>query len=115
MNANLDRQKRRIALVILSGPVAWSLYFLIGYLYVEAACQLGTLSTAAVGILLGLMLLFLLPIAWGGWQGWRLAQQPGEDQADPSVLGRMAVLSALLFGLVTLITGTAVLVLPLCA
>lgn len=113
----------------LAGPVVWSLYFLIGYGYIEVACRTPVsglprwLYAISVPVVIGLTLLSTLAIVYAGWLAYRhwqmvKADRPPSTAYDPDERNRFLALlgiqSCLLFGLLTAMTGTAALVLDVC-
>lgn len=109
---------------LLVGPIAYSIFFVAGYLLVEAACRTGILLRQVVGIPLALLLvvglgvLVLALIAYGGIRAYR-AWSPRRDQ-DLLAEGRdefmalAALILTALFGLATVLTALSVLVLEPC-
>lgn len=110
---------------LLTGPVVYALYFVVGYLIVEAACQTGALQTAVGGlslysvIVLALTLLAALVTLLMGlsnFQRWRRhAIHRGDDpeSAVPFMVFGSVLLSVLFTSLI-LLTGIPVLVLQSC-
>lgn len=114
---------------LISGPLAWIIYFLAGYLLIEAACKTTWLDNPIQGfdaistIVLILTAAGLLMAVVGGWlnfRHWRNVKRQTTD-AEPnrteSVRGYMAFsgwLLNLLFGFTVLITGVPALFLSPC-
>ena len=112
---------------LLVGPIGWSVFFVAGYLLVEASCQRGFLGVSLLGVRLilwlvaGLSLLTLALIGYGGWRAytsWRRLQGATPNlvtQEQDSFMALAAVILALLFGLSTITTALSVLVGDPCA
>jgi chromate transport protein ChrA len=91
----------------LTGPIVWTGYFMVVYLFVEAACEMVILSeTAVLPLTLVLTLLTGGIIAAAGYQAWR--------SNDESFANASSVFLNALFLLLTLAVGVTVLVLPPC-
>ena len=138
------REKIYLGVLLLSGPVIWSVYFLAGYSLVEASCsssflagEIGGLPTVSIVVtVLTLLALGLSAFAgWRAYQHWRSWKTPDEDLflGDPPFAAfegkpdetfdlresqAFMMLSALilsaLFSLTILITGIPVLLLDPC-
>lgn len=116
---------------VLAGPVIWSLYFIIGYGYVEVACKtpisglpVWIYSGAAV-IVIALTVISALPIVYAAWLSykvWRRLRNNNPPDAgtsyDPEGRNRFLALLGLqtsaLFTLLTVLTGTAPFFLEVC-
>ena len=48
--SEIKEKPRTLWLGLLTGPVVYALYFIVGYLLVEMACQTGALQTAIGGL-----------------------------------------------------------------
>lgn len=109
---------------LLVGPIAYSVFFVIGYLLVEAACRTGILLKQVAGIPLALLLvvalglLTLALIAYGGirayraWSTWRDQDLLAEGRDEFMALAALILVA--LFGLATVLTALSVLVLEPC-
>ncbi len=96
MSTSTPAQLRRLLFGALTGPVAWSVYFLAGYSLVEGACRLppltappGAAGLSAVSVVvLVLTLVTVLVTLYAGWLAyahWRWLE--GAPPADPRLLG----------------------------
>ena len=91
----------------LTGPIVWTVYFMVVYLLVEAACEMVVLGETAV-LPLTLLVTFITGaiIAAAVYQAWR--------SADESFANKSSVSLNILFLLLTLAVGVTVLVLKPC-
>lgn len=114
---------------LLSGPIIWSVQFLIVYLLVEIACQAGVLQTQVLGLELVSLLVIILTaaslasVAYGGLFSYRKFQQTGDGKvfdrenlsASPARFMALSGLALnLLFGLLILLMGIPAIVLAPC-
>lgn len=110
---------------LLTGPVVYALYFIVGYLLVEFACQTGFLQTSIGGVALYTVLVLLLTVvaalitALRGLSNLRLWRQrpPVTPDAPDSAVPFMlfgGVLLSLFFTTMILLTGIPFLVLHSC-
>jgi hypothetical protein len=106
---------------LLAGPIAWSIYFLVGYGLTEFVCKLGQLEfriwglAALSAIIMGLTLVALLVTLYAGFLAYRNWQRVKEDEPEevqPSppeensrFLALVGLLLSGLFSLVILLTG----------
>ncbi|HSO27201.1 MAG TPA: hypothetical protein VLS48_03975, partial [Anaerolineales bacterium] len=84
------REKGTLGILLLSGPVTWSIYFLLGYMLVEASCaspflggSIGGLRTVSAVIII-LTLLALGLTFYAGQHAYRRWQS--EKTADEDLL-----------------------------
>jgi hypothetical protein len=126
-----------MALGFLAGPSAWIIYFMAGYLLIEAACKSAAFGFALMGlsgvsaIIFGLTIVSLLIVCFAGWwtyHRWRAhrAERPNSESGGPfegsgwlaeGHIRFMTFVGLLLNGLfatVILITGLAVFFLQPC-
>ena len=115
----------------LAGPVTWAVYFLGGYLLVEAACGIGfwanyaflgltVLGVVVVGLTLFALILTLVA-AWAAYRDYRQIRE-WEDNASRQVPdeGRQpfvaftGLVMSLLFGALILLTGIPMFILRPC-
>lgn len=91
----------------LTGPIVWTVYFMVLYGLVEAACEVVVFSDTAV-LPLTLVLTFItgVVIAAAGYQAWRTE--------DESFANKSSISLNALFLLLTLAVGATVLVLQPC-
>lgn len=102
---------RALLFGLLSGPLAWTVYFVVGYMVAEAGCYVPVLRQSASG--LGLSRLSLLVIALAlpalavnlygvarTWQRWRAL---GGGPAEASEVTRFLSLSGLVLNLIFLL------------
>lgn len=123
-----DRAKRALVLSMLIGPLGWGVFFLVGYLIAEAACQTRILHNSVAGlnlvvvVVLGLALLALLVTGGGAiwnyrrwreraWNGIR-GDRKTEDLATFFALVSMAL--NVLFALAIVLTALGMLFLEPC-
>ncbi|MBX3013463.1 MAG: hypothetical protein KF832_18220 [Caldilineaceae bacterium] len=123
--SSIQAKPHHLWLGLLTGPVLYALYFIVGYLLVEAACQLGFLQETLGGIpfyslcVLALTLVVALITTLVGvasWRRWRQNAYPlgdDPDQAVPFLLFGSVLLSAL-FTLLMILTGISVLLIQAC-
>lgn len=110
---------------LLTGPIVYALYFIVGYLVVEMACQTGVLQTAVGGlslyavIVLVLTLFAALVTLLTGLSNFRRWRQHATDHAIDTdhaspfmVFG--SILLSILFTSLILLTGIPVLVIQSC-
>lgn len=120
-----SKEKQRILwLGLLVGPVVYALYFVIGYLLVEFACQTGTLQRTVGGLsfyavlVLALTLLAALITLLTGlsnihrWRRHALTHGKTESAVPFMIFG--GVLLSVFFTSLILLTGIPVLVLQSC-
>jgi hypothetical protein len=123
MAASTRAQRRSLAFAVLTGPIAWTVYFLAGYSLTEAACRLpllmgwvggAGLSAVSVGVLV-LTVAALLVILYAGWLAYGHWRRPAPAKSE---MERFMAVSGLLlnalFGLLTIATGLPALVLAPC-
>ena len=91
----------------LTGPIVWTVYFMVLYGLVEAACEMVVFKDTAV-LPLALVFTFItgVIIAAAGYQSWRTE--------DKSFANKSSVSLNALFLLLTLAVGATVLVLQPC-
>ena len=91
----------------LTGPIVWTVYFMVVYVLVEAACELVVLAeTAVLPLTLIFTVITAVIIAIAAYQAWR--------RQDDSFANQSSILLNALFFLLTLAVGTTVLVLQPC-
>src|SRR5688500_11353958 len=121
---------RSLWLGLLAGPLTWAVYFILGYLLVEAVCKTDFLSFSLFSLpalsdiilLLTVIGLFITIYAsFFNYRKWRQALEKGsldlDEQLGPGPARFMALAGLLLGGLFTLIillTGVSVFVLRPC-
>jgi uncharacterized membrane protein YidH (DUF202 family) len=110
---------------LLTGPVVYALYFVVGYLLVETACQTGVLQTAVGGLSLYSIIVLVLTLVaslitlimgLSNFQRWRqhaLSRGGDPDSAVPFMIFGSVLLSVFFTSLI-LLTGIPVLVLQSC-
>ena len=109
---------------LLVGPIAYSIFFVAGYLLVETACETGILLRRLAGIPLVLLLVVALSvvtlglIAYGGIHAYRAWGARRDQDLLAEERDQFMALSALilttLFGLGTVLTALSVVVLEPC-
>lgn len=115
-----NTQKRNLWLGLLAGPLAWSVYFTVGYLFIEAACRKATPITPLLGVAwpsLVVVLLTIITLSIIGYAG-RFTFQWWQQRDRPEYsrfMGQAGFLLSGLFALVVLLTGIPALVLAPCA
>ena len=130
MSTARSSQLRRLWLVALTGPVAWSSYFLAGYSLLEAACRMQVLTaplglaglsavSVAVLALTAVTVVVILSAGWLALAQWRRlkAAEAGSPQPELEAERFLTVGGLLLSGLfayLTLATGLPALVLTPC-
>jgi hypothetical protein len=110
---------------LLTGPIVYALYFIVGYLLVEMACQTGVLQTTVGGlslyavIVLALTLFAALVTLLTGLSNFRRWRQHAADHATDTdhaspfmVFG--SLLLSILFTSLILLTGIPILVIQSC-
>ena len=120
-----SKEKQRILwLGLLVGPVVYALYFIIGYLLVEFACQTGSLQRIVGGLsfyavlvlaltLLAALITFLTGLS--NIQRWRRhAVTNGDAESAVPFMIFGGVLLSVFFTSLILLTGIPVLVLQSC-
>ena len=123
--SEIKEKPRTLWLGLLTGPVVYALYFIVGYLLVEMACQTGALQTAIGGlslyavIVLALTLIASLVTLLTGLSNFRRWRQHASDHTTDSdhaspfmVFG--SVLLSILFTSLILLTGIPILVIQSC-
>jgi hypothetical protein len=123
---------RYLWLAALAGPVAWSIYFMLGYSLTEFSCTLGILTSTVLGlslisiIIIVLTLLALAGTIYAGWWAYRLwrvspEHELGESLEPASLADRprlfmvfTAIGFSAIFSLLILLTGIPALVLRPC-
>lgn len=115
----------RAAAHLLAGPVLYSLYFILGYLLVEAGCATAFLDGALLGfegvvaVTLGLtaitalVLLVETVVVLRRWLRYRHADDEEHEMRKP-FLWMGSFLMDVLFLVMTLVTGASALVLQPC-
>lgn len=109
----------------LSGPVIWSIYFLIGYLVVEAICKTSFLSTTIlVPIIVALTVIAAAATVYMGllsYRIWRASGEEGElhgeefrNKYHSRFMTFIGLILNALFAITIVLTGIPVLYLPLC-
>ena len=123
-------QARNLVLLLLAGPLIWSVYHIVGYLLVEVACRTGILAGRILGlsalwwILIVLTVAALLATLYAGflayrnWQDTRTISTEVEEADLVKGRTRFLALSGLLlnslFAVIILLDGIPALVLRLC-
>lgn len=121
---------RRLWFCLLNGPVTYAIYFLVGYLFVEATCKADLLHFSVIGLdaisfgVVGLTLLSAAVTVYGlvlSWRIWSRTHPVGDGVSDPMDDHGYAPFMAFtgawmsgLFTLVILVTGVPALYLVLC-
>lgn len=117
---------RRIWFCLLNGPVVYSVYFLIGYLFVEATCEADLLTFTLFGldmISFTVIVLTVLAAAVTGYglflslRIWRRTHGVDDPADDTGYVPFMAFTGAWMSGLftvVTVVTGVPALYVVLC-
>ncbi|HSM57778.1 MAG TPA: hypothetical protein VK879_16620 [Candidatus Sulfomarinibacteraceae bacterium] len=114
---------RALLFGLLSGPIAWTIYFVAGYLVAEAGCYVPALRQPASGLGLSrLPLLSLIVIAlalpalavnlYGAGSTWRRWRQLGGGEAEAREVTRFLTLSGLVLNLIFLL-AILLIVIPL--
>lgn len=87
---------RSLVIGMLAGPVVWIVYFMIGYLLIEAACKTPLFGFSLAGlrgisiVVIGLTLVALAVVVWAGrmayhnWQQLRHEVEP-ETEAETAL------------------------------
>lgn len=116
----------RIAAHLLAGPVLYSLYFILGYLLVEAGCATAFLDSPLFGmqgevaVTLGLtaitvlILLVETVVVLRRWLRYRHTDESEHEMHKPFIW-KGSFLMNVLFLVITLVTGASALVLEPCA
>ena len=128
--ATPQQDTRSLWLGFLAGPMTWVVYFIIGYLLVEAVCKTGFLSISLFGLTALSALILLLTViglfitlyaSLVNYRKWQQAPEKGSLAFDDPLGHRpvrfMALAGLLLGGLFTLIillTGISVFILRPC-
>ena len=115
----------RIAAHLLAGPVLYSLYFILGYLLVEAGCATAFLDSPLFGLnaevavtlalttITGLILLVETVVVLRRWLRYRHAEESEHEMRKPFIwMG--SFLMNVLFLVMTLVTGASTLMLDPC-
>ena len=129
---------RTMALGFVAGPLTWGVYFLAGYVFIEAACKSDFLRFSFLGlsgisvVILGLTFVAFLVVLFAGWWAygkWREARPesttsagdgPFEIQEGELAEGHIRFMTFVglllsgLFAIVILLTGLAVFFLQPC-
>jgi hypothetical protein len=129
VDVSADRRARWALAMFVTGPVIWSVHFMVVYLAVEAGCN-GEgpglrlfdppVPTVVTLVATALAALACLASARWSWGRWRAGQETGGEAGEPGGpdrLGALAFAGSLLslLGLVTvLLVGLPALVLPAC-
>ncbi|MFW5941851.1 MAG: hypothetical protein ACOC9X_03080 [bacterium] len=112
---------RALLFGLLSGPLAWTIYFLAGYLVAEAGCYVPALRQPASGLgrlpLLSLVVIALaLPALavnlYGVAHTWRRWRELGGGPAEAREVARFLTLSGLILNLIFLL-AILLIVIPL--
>jgi integral membrane sensor domain MASE1 len=107
---DLESKRERLTWVyLLTPPVAWTVYFMLVYLLVEAVCKLERGEAAVLPVTLIFTLITLLLI---GYTSYRAYRQQQDQQQDFASFGSITL--GLLFILLTLGVGLTVFVLRPC-
>lgn len=124
MNTKRHKQIAKERNAFLASPIAWSVYFVVVYLLVEAACRIGLLRDAVEAVTLGLMLPTLAVIGYVGLQSRSVQGHADEADADPTgeidhrqmqaFAGQVGIWMCGVFALLTLAVGVSALALPPC-
>lgn len=121
--SGIQEKQRTLWRSLLLGPIIYAVYFIVGYLLVEVACNTGVLQTMVAGLslyavtVLALTLLAALITLLSGlstFRNWRriIARQEAESTVPFMVFGGV-LLSVFFTGLI-LLTGIPILVLQSC-
>lgn len=112
--SNSEKKQRRQWLGFLSGPAAWSVYFVVVYVLDEAACKLTLLApTAVFPVATVLTVLTLGLLGYGVYLSYQAWQQ-GNGEGSGRFLGWTGLLMGGLFILMTLAIWIATWVLMPC-
>jgi hypothetical protein len=124
-------KNRFLLATLLAGPFVWGIYFLVGYLLIEAACKTTLFGFTFLGltgistIILGLTLVAILIVLYAGLAARRQQQayagqqglaEPADSFDHPQQMAEghtpfmayAAVLLNILFALLIILTGLAV-------
>ena len=115
---------------LLAGPLTWVVYFILGYLLVEAVCKTGFLNISLLGLTALSAIILLLTViglfitlytSFFNYRKWRQAPEKGNLDFDDPLGHRPARFMALaglllsaLFALIILLTGVSVFILRPC-
>jgi len=120
---------RALWLGLVSGPVIWSVHFIVVYLLVEVSCRGGILLTQLFGIelvgviVVGLTVAALIAVSLGGYFAYRNFRQAGGERlfdrkslvASPALfMSGSGMLLNLVFALLILLMGIPPLFLESC-
>lgn len=112
-------QRRNLWLGLFAGPIVWSTYFTIGYLFLEAACRHATPHATFLGIswpsliVVALTLIALLILGYAGRFTYYWWRQTGVPEYGRFMAQAGTLLSGF-FTFVTLLTGLPALFLAPC-
>ena len=125
-----QQDTRSLWLGLLTGPLTWAVYFILGYLLVEAVCKtdflsfslFGLTALSAIILLLTVLGLFItLYACFFNYRKWQQALEKGSQDFDDQLGHRPARFMALaglllggLFTLIILLTGASVFILRPC-
>lgn len=122
---------RTMTLGFIAGPLTWGIYFLAGYLLIEAGCKSELFGLSLLGLsgistaVLGLTIIALSIVLFAGWWSYRTWRDrrdevPGTDNGGPFEGGSwladgyvrfmtfVGMLLNVLFAVVIIFTGLAV-------
>jgi hypothetical protein len=122
--SDIKEKQRTLWRGLLTGPIVYALYFIIGYLLVEVACNTGILQTTVAGLSLYAVIVLALTLfaalitlisGLSNFRNWRRRKQASEEleSAVPFMVFGGVILSVFFSGLI-LLTGIPVLVLQSC-
>lgn len=116
-------QALRLIVLFLTGPVAWTLFFMAGYLYVEAGCSINTAASASRWVIPVMTLITVAVTGMAARQSLQMRNvtSPSQERQiaiDPQERTRFVAgvtfASSLIFILLDLMTGAAAVYLQLC-
>lgn len=123
--SEIKEKQHTLWLGLLSGPVIYAIYFVIGYLLVEVACNTGTLQTTVAGLSLYAVIVLILTFiaalitlitGLSNFRNWRRRTETRGSDAEsavPFMVFGGLLLSIFFTGLI-LLTGLPLLVLQSC-
>ena len=125
--ATPQQAARSLWLGLLAGPLTWAVYFILGYLLVEAVCKAGFLNISLFGLTALILLLTVIGLvitlyaSLYNYRKWQQAPEKGSLDFDDPLGHKPARFMALaglllsgLFGLIILLTGISVFILRPC-